>query len=201
MSVSDSSSCFQSSKMVWNFSSLLPFLSSLWLLCLYTHTHILYFYTYFTRVLEEIVLAMFCCCCSVAKLCPTLCDHMDCSTPGFPVLQCTSLSPRVCLNLGPLSQWCNLTILSSCLQSFPVSGSFLMSQLFAAGGQGIGASASVLPMNIQSWFSLGLTGLISLLSKGLSSVLSSTTIQKHQFFDSQSSLWSKHIHTWLLEKP
>ena len=93
--------------------------------------------------------------------------------------------------------------LSSCLQSFPASGSFPMSWLFTSGGQSIGASAlaSVLPVNIQGWFLLGLTGLISLQSKGLSGVFSNITVQKHQFFSSQPSLWSNsHIHTWLLEK-
>ena len=92
----------------------------------------------------------------------------------------------------------------SCLQSFPTSGSFPMSQLFTSGGQSIGASASasVLPVSIQGWFPLGWTGLISLLSKGLSRVFSSTTIWKHQFFDIQPSLWSNsHICTWLLEIP
>ena len=94
--------------------------------------------------------------------------------------------------------------LSSCLQSFPASGSFLMSQLFESGGQSIRASAlaSVLPMNIQNWFPLGLTGLISLQSKGLSRVFSNTMVQKQSFFGTQPSLWSNsHIHTWLLEKP
>ena len=93
---------------------------------------------------------------------------------------------------------------SFCLQSLPASGSFLLSHVFTSGGQSIGASASatVLPMNIQVWFSLGLTGLISLQSKGLSRVFSSTTIQKHQFFSTQPSLWTNsHIHTWLLENP
>ena len=93
---------------------------------------------------------------------------------------------------------------SSCPQAFPASGSFPMSQFFASGGQSIGVSAStsVLPMNIQDWFPLGLTGLISLLSKGLSRVFSNTTVQKHQFFGVQLSLWSNsHIHTWLQEKP
>ena len=91
---------------------------------------------------------------------------------------------------------------SFCLQSFPASGSFPVSQFFASGGQIIGASASVLPMNIQDWFPLGLTGWISLQSNGLSRVFSNTTIQKHQFSDTQLSLWSNsHIHTWLLEKP
>ena len=87
---------------------------------------------------------------------------------------------------------------------FPSIGSFQMSQFFASGGQSIGASAStlVLPMNIQDWFPLGLTDWISLQSKGISRVFSNTTIQKHQFFGAQLSLWSNsHIHTWPLEKP
>ena len=108
-------------------------------------------------------------------------------------LLCPSPSPRVGSNLCPLSQWCHPTIsssvspFSSCLQSFLASGSFLMSQLFTSGGRSIGASAlaSVLPMNIQGWFSLGLTGLISLLSKGLSRVFSSTTVQEFKFFGAQ----------------
>ena len=90
------------------------------------------------------------------------------------------------------------------LSIFPASGSFLMSQLFASGGQSIGASASasVLPINIHDWLPLGLTGLISLQSKGLTSVFSNTTVRKHQLFGAQPSLWSNsHIHTWLLEKP
>ena len=95
-------------------------------------------------------------------------------------------------------------LLSSCLQSFPESGSFPMSQFFASGDQSIGASASasVLPMNIQDWFPLGLTSWISLQSKGPSRVFSNTTVQKHQFFGTPTSLWSNsNIHTWLLEKP
>ena len=113
-----------------------------------------------------------------------------------------------CSNSCPSSQWCHPTIssfaisFSSCLQSFPASGSFPVSRLFTAGGQSIGASASVLSMNILDLFPLGLTGLISLLSKGLSRIFSRITVQKHQFFGGQPSLWSKsHIHTWLLEKP
>ena len=91
--------------------------------------------------------------------------------------------------------------LSSCLQSFPVSGPYLMSQLFASGSQNIGTSASILLMNIQDWSLLGLTGLITLQSKGLSRVFSKTTVQKHQFCSAQPSLWSNsHIHNWLLEK-
>ena len=123
---------------------------------------------------------------------------------------CPSPAPRFYPNPCPLSQWCHPTILSSvipfsfCPRSPPASGSFPMSQLFAWGGQSIGvsASASILPMNIQDWFSLGLTGLIALQSKGLSRVFSNTTAQKHQFFGTQPSLWSdSHIHTWQLEKP
>jgi len=93
---------------------------------------------------------------------------------------------------------------SSCLQSFPALRSFPMSQFFASGGQSIGVSvsASVLPMNNQDWFPSGLTGLISLQSKGLSRVFTNTTVPKHQFFHAQLSLYSNsQIHTWLLEKP
>ena len=119
-------------------------------------------------------------------------------------LHCHLLSPRICSTSCPLS---HPTISSSvtpfsCPQSFPASVSFPMSWLFTSGGQSIrvSASASVLPMNIQSWFHLGLAGLISLLSKGFSTVFSSTTVQKHQFFTAQPSLSpNSHIHTWLLE--
>ena len=103
---------------------------------------------------------------------------------------------RACSNSCPLSWWCRPTILSSvsplssCLQSFPASGSFPVSQFVASGGQiiGVSASASVLPMNIQDWFPLGLAGLISLQSKWLSRVFSNTTVQKHRFLDTQLSL-------------
>ena len=131
------------------------------------------------------------------------------ATPWTAVLLCPSISPGVCSNPCPLSQWCHPTISSSvtpfsfCPQSFPASGSFLMSWLFASCGQSIGASASasVLLINIQGLFPLGLVGLISLLSKEFSRVFSSTTFQKHQFFCTES-LWSNsYIHTWLLEKP
>ena len=130
-------------------------------------------------------------CHSVAKSCLTLCDLMDCSTPGLPVHHWL----WVYSDSYPLSQWCHSTILSSvtpfssCLQSFPKSGSFQMSQLFTSGGQNIGfsASTSVLPKNIQDRFSLGWTGWISLQSKGLSRVFSNTTVQKHQFFCTQLS--------------
>ena len=124
-------------------------------------------------------------------------------------LTCPSLSPGVCSNSCPLSWWCHPAISSlspfSPLPSiFNSNSSFPMIQLFASGGQSTGASASasVLPMNIQSWFLLELTGLILLLSKGLSRVFSSTPVLKHEFFSAQPSLWSdSHIHTWLLEKP
>ena len=119
-----------------------------------------------------------------------------------------SPTPGTCSNSCPLSQWCHPTshpLLSPSPPAFSLSQnqSFPMSQFFAQGGQSIGVStsASVLPMNIQDWVPLGWTGLISLLSKGLSRVFSNTTVQKHQFFSTQP-LWSKnHIHTWLLEKP
>ena len=119
-------------------------------------------------------------------------------------LPCPSLSPRVCSDSYPLSRWCHPTIsssvvpFSSCLQSFPASGSFPVSQLFPLGGQSIGASASalVLPVSIEGWYPLGSTGLISLLSKGLLRVFSSITIWQHQFLGAQPSLWSRsHIST------
>ena len=123
---------------------------------------------------------------------------------------CPSPTPGVHSNSSPLCQWCQPTIsssvipFSSCLQSFPASGSFPVSQFFASGGQSIGVSAStsLLPVNIQDWFPLGWTSWIFLLSKGLSRIFSNTVVQKHQFFSAQLSLESNsHIHTWLLEKP
>ena len=122
---------------------------------------------------------------------------------------CLSPSPGVHSNSCPSSRWCHPTIsssitpFSSCPQSFPASGSFPMRQLFTWGGQSIGVSAStsVFPMNTQDWSPLGWTGWISLQSKGLSRVFSSTTIQKHQFSSTQPSLWSNSfICIWLLEK-
>ena len=131
--------------------------------------------------------------------------QFSCSVVSFPLwphglqharLPCPSPAPGLYSNSCPLSQWCHPAISSSgipfstCLQSFPASGSFPVSQLFALSGQNIGfsASASVLPMNIQDWFPLGWTGCISLQSKGLSRVFSNTTGQKHQFFGAQLSL-------------
>ena len=112
------------------------------------------------------------------------------------ILPCLAPSPKDCSNSCPLSRWCHPTIsssvtpFSSCPQSFPASRTFPMSQLCTLGGQSIGASASasVLPMNIEDWFPLGLTSWISLQSKGLSRVFSNTTVQKHQFFGAQLSL-------------
>ena len=124
-------------------------------------------------------------------------------------LPCPSPTPGVHSNSCPSSQWCHPAIsssvipFSSCPQSFPASESFQMSQFFASGSPSIGVSAStsVLPMNTQDWFPLGLTGWISLQFKGLSRVFSNTTLQKHQFFGAQpSSQFNSHIHTWLLEK-
>ena len=123
---------------------------------------------------------------------------MDCSRPGSQAHhQFQELGPNSC----PLSQWCHPTISSSvipfsCHQSFPASGSFLMTQFFPSGGQitGASASASVLLMNIQDWFPFGLTGWISLQSKGLSRVFSNNTVQKHRFFGAQLSLF---IHPYM----
>ena len=123
---------------------------------------------------------------------------------------CPSPTPGACSHSCPSSWWSHPTKsssvlpFSSCLQPFPASGSFPVHQFFTSGGQsnGVSASASVLPMNIQDWFPLGLTGWISLQSRELSRVFSNTTVQKHQFFGAQFSLQSNfHIHTWLLEKP
>ena len=144
--------------------------------------------------------------CSVAQPGPTLCDPVRHSTSGFPVLHFQT--PRVCSDSCPSSQWCYLTILSyatafsSCSQSFTSIKVFPVSWLFASGGQSIGASASasVLPMDIQGWFLLRLAGSVSLQSKGLARVFSSTTVWKHQFFGVQLSLWSNsHTQTWLLD--
>ena len=131
------------------------------------------------------------CYCSVAQSCPTLCNPKHCSTPGFPNLHCLP-------EFAPTHvYWVDDAIQPSHLLSPPSpalslsqhQGLFPMSQLFASGGQSIGASALVLLMNIQGWFPLGLTGLISLLSKGLLRVFSNTTVWKHQSFSTQPSLW------------
>ena len=142
---------------------------------------------------------------SVAQSCLTLCDSMEtvAHQASLSITNCRS-PPKPC----PLSQWCHPTISSSVipffssLQSFPASGSFPMSRLFTSGGQSTGASvsASVLLMNIQDWFPLGLTGLISLQFKGLSRVFSNTTVQKHQFFSVQPSYGPAltSIYDWVI---
>ena len=136
-----------------------------------------------------------------AQLCLTLCDPMDCSMLGFP-------TPGACSNSFPSRWWCHPTISSSYPLLLPPSV-FPSIRVFSNESVlhirfpnfGASASASVLPMNIQDWFPLGLTGLIALQSKGLSRVFSSTTVQKHKFFGAQlSSQPNSHIHTWSLEK-
>ena len=122
----------------------------------------------------------------------------------------SSPTPGVHPNSCASSRWCHPAVsssvipFSSCPQFLPASESFPTSQLFAWGGQSIGvsASASVLPKKSQGWSPLGWTGWISLQTKGLSRVFSSTTVRKHQFFSAQfSSQSNSHIHTWPLEKP
>ena len=132
---------------------------------------------------------------SVTQSCLSLCNPVNCSTLKPP---CPSPAPRVHPNPCPLSWWCNPTIsssvlpFSSCPQSFLASGSFQMRQPFSSRGQssGVSASTSVLPMNTQDWSPLGWTGWICLQSKGFSRVFCNTTVQKHQFFSAQLSLWS-----------
>ena len=135
------------------------------------------------------------------SLWPQVLQHVR---PPYP-----SLTPGAYSNSCPSCWWCYPTIsssvipFSSCLQSFPASGSFPMSQFFTSSGQSIGvsASSSVLPMTIQDWSPLGWTGWISLQSKRLWRVFPNTTVQKCRFFSTQLPLWSNsHIHTWLLEK-
>ena len=147
---------------------------------------------------------------SVAQSCPTLCDPMNCSTPGLPHQLPPSPTPGVHSNSRPSSRWCHPAIsssvvpFSSCPQSLPGSKSFPMSQLFEWSGQstGVSALASFLPKNTQDWSTLEWTGWISLHSKGLSRVFSNTTVQKYQFFGTQlSSQYNSHIHTWPLETP
>ena len=140
---------------------------------------------------------------SVAQSCPTLCDPMDCSTPVLPVHQQLPkfTQTHVCW-VGDAIQPSHPVVPSFCPQSFLKSGSFPVSYLFTSGGQSIGvsASASVLSINVQCWFPLGLTGLISLLSKGFSEVLQYHNLKASVLWRSAFFMVS-HIHTWLLEKP
>ena len=147
-----------------------------------------------------------CCCCSITQSRPTLgipwtaAQQTSLSfTSSWSLLKLMSIEPMMPSNHLSL---CHPLILPPSI--FPRLGSSLMSQFFASGGQNIGASvsASVLPRNIQDWFPLGLTGVISLQTRGLSSVFSITTVGKHQFFSTLLSLWSNsYIHAWLLEEP
>ena len=153
-------------------------------------------------LLDDSTLSVSCCCCLVTRSCLTLCNLMDCSTLGFPVLH---HHPEFVQIHG---HWIDDAIQPSYPLLTPSPPVFSLSQhqsALCSGEQSIGASAlaSVPPMNTQGWFPLGLAGLISLLSKGHSRrVFSNTSVQKRQFFDAQSSLWSNcHIRTWLLEKP
>ena len=144
---------------------------------------------------------------SVTQSGPTLCDPMNHSTPGLSVHHQLPEFTQTLIHRS--SRWCHpavsssAVLFSSCPQSLPASGSFPMSQLFAWSGQSIGVSASpsVLSMNIQGWFPVGLTGWISLQSKRLSRVFSDTAVQKHQLFSAQlSSQSNSHINTWPQEK-
>ena len=141
------------------------------------------------------------CCFSVEQSCLTPCNPMNC---GHTRPHCPSLSPGLFSNTCPLSHWCQSAILSSVTPYSSCSQSSPKSKLFTSSGQNIGvtASASIIPMNTQGWFPLGLTGFISLLSKRLSRVFSSTRVRKLSFFSAQPSSCSKsHIHTWLLGQP
>ena len=143
--------------------------------------------------------------CYLLFSCSVVSDSLQLQGLQHTRLSWPSLSLRACSISCPFSWWCHPTISSSvvpfsCLQSSPALRSFPLSQFFTPGGQSIGASASasVLPVNIQDWFPLGLTGLISLLSRGLSRVSSSTTVWNHQFLSVQPSVWSNsHVYTWL----
>ena len=139
-------------------------------------------------------------CCSVFQSCPTLCDPHRLQHTR---LLCPSPSPEVCPRSCPLHRWCHPAISSSdalfCSQFFPTSGTFPISQVFTSDDQntGVSASASVLPTSLHDWFPLRLTGLTSLLSKGLWGVFCSTIIQRHQFFGPPPSLWSSsHNHRY-----
>ena len=133
----------------------------------------------FTCIAVKYPIARYCCCCLVTQSCLTLCNPMDCSTPGFPVPHHLPELAQTCVHwVGDAIQPSHPLASPSPAfnQSFPASGSFPISQFFTSGGQRIGASASVLPMNTQAWFPLGLTGLMSLQSRGLSRAFSNTTV-------------------------
>ena len=148
---------------------------------LYFFTPFITFFSLFLPFIHSLT-SNSCWCCSVAKLCPTLCDAMDCSTPRLPVFHRLLEFAQTRIHwVSDAIQPPSFVFPLSCLQSFPASGSFPASRFFASGGQSVGASASILPMNSQGWFPLGWTGLISLLSQGLSRVFSSTTVWEFKF--------------------
>ena len=186
--------------MSWMHQKLLPPTCSTKYPLLFTPFHM--FFSYDMKFLNDIFQSVS----SATQLYMSPCDPMDCSTPGFPVHhQLPELAQThvywVSDVIQPSHSLASLLLLPSIFPSISV---FSMNQFFSSGGQSIGASAtaSVLPMNDQNWFPLGLIGWISLLFKELARVFSNTTVQKYQFFGAQLSLWSNfHIHTWLLEKP
>ena len=144
------------------------------------------------------------CCYSVAQSCPALCKRVRLPWASLYFTISQSLLKLTSIESVMPSNHLNLCCPPLLPSIFPSIRVFPVSQLFASGGQSIGASvsASVLPMNIHDWFPLGLTSLIALLSKGISRTFSNTTVLKYQFFGIQPSLWSSsHIHTWILEKP
>jgi len=158
---------------------------------------------FISRQMDEKIWSTHCFCHSVTQSCLSLCDPMDYSTTGLSVPHISQDLPKF---MSIVCQWCHPVISSSdtlffCPQSFPASGTFPMSQLFVSGDQNTGASASasVLPMSIQGWFPLRLTGLITSLFKGLSRVFSRTIVQGHQFTGALPSLRSSsHSRTWPL---
>ena len=143
----------------------------------------------------DLLIYIWCGCCSVAKFCLTPCDPMDCSTPGFPVLHYLLHFAQTHVHWAVTSSnhliLCHHLLLLPSI--FPRIRGFSSESAVQSGGQGIGpsVSASVLPINIQGWFPLQLTSLIFLQSEGISWVFSNTTIGKHQFFSAQPSVWSK----------
>ena len=172
-----------------------PSIEKCWLAKKY-HLNIAKFFRIWLKLSASLKLMPFS---SVTQSCLTLCNLRDCSTLGFPVHhQLPQLAHTHVHWVDDAIISSSVIPFSSCPQSLPASGSFPMSQLFTSGGQriGVSVSASVLPMNTQDWSPLGWTGWISLQPKGLSRVFSNTTVQKHQFFGTQLSLWSSsHIHT------
>ena len=137
-----------------------------------------------------------CCCCSVTQSCPSLCDPVDCSTAGLSIPHHLPKFTQIHVYYIGDPAISSFDTFFFCPLSFPASGTFPMSHLFTSDDWNSGASASVLPMSIQGWFHLRLTGLISLLFKGLSGIFSSTTVWRHQFFITLLSLQSSS-HNWM----